>query len=371
MRDNAGRCEALMLTAEAHMKSLFQSVLLYLAAGNDCEIASQLQFLKVENEILRSKLPKRIAVTPRERNRLLKYGNLVGAAISQLISIVTPRTFQRWVQAESADKPRNTPAPTVGRPKTDEEIRDLILRLARESNWGYTRIHGELKKLGVTSVSRSTVANILREVGSDPSPERKKGTWDKFIKSHLATLWACDFFTKKIWTTGGLVDYYVLFFLHVGSRRVIVTGMTAHPDAQWGLQQARNFVLLTDQEAEAPTHLIHDLDTKFTKAFDARRKADGIEPVKVGPAAPNLNSHAEQFVSSIKSECLDHFIVFGEEHLRLLVSAYVEHYNEERPHQGVGNVSLKVAADDPASEGEIVCHERLGGVLKHYERKAA
>ena len=355
------------------MKSLFQSILAYLAAATADEIANQIQYLKVENEILRSKLPKRLAVTPRERNRLLKYGKLVGAAISQLITIVSPRTFQRWVQAENSGKSNRTtaPAPTVGRPKTDEEIQELILRLARESHWGYTRIHGELKKLGITSVSRTTVANIMRKAGIDPNPERKKGTWNQFIKSHLATLWACDFFTKKIWTASGLVDYYVLFFLHLGSRRVIVTGMTAHPHELWVLQQARNFVLLTDQENSAPTHLIHDLDTKFTKAFDERLRADGVEPVKVGPAAPNLNAHAERLVLSIKSECLDHFIVFGEDHLRHLVSSFVEHYNTERPHQGVGNVPLKIAGDVPTNEGEIVCHERLGGLLRHYERKAA
>ena len=123
--------------------------------------------------------------------------------------------------------------------------------------------------------------------------------------------------------------------------------MTAHPDARWVLQQARNFVLLADQEA------------------------DGIESVKVGPAAPNLYAHAERWVLSIKSECLDHFMVFGEEHLRLLVSSFMEHHNEDRPHQGVGTVSLKVVADKPASEGAIVCYERLGGLLTHYERKAA
>ena len=147
--------------------------------------------------------------------------------------------------------------------------------------------------------------------------------------------------------------------------------MTPHPDARWVLQQARNFVLLTDQEAAAPTHLIHDLDTKFTKAFDALLEAEQIEIIKVGPAAPNLNSHAERWVLSIKSECLDHFIVFGKDHLRLLVAEYVKHYLEERPHQGVGNMPLKIHASDPLAEGEIICHERLGGLLKHYKRQAA
>ena len=191
------------------------------------------------------------------------------------------------------------------------------------------------------------------------------------MKRHSSTLWACDFFTKKIWTTGGLVDYFVLFFIHVGSRRVVVTGMTAHPDGQWVLQQARNFVLLTDQEAAAPTHLLRDFDTKFTQAFDALLEAEGIEAVKVGPAAPNLNAYAECFVLSIKSECLDHFVVFGEEHLRYLMDEYLAHYLTERAHQGVGNVPLKICPGDPPTEGEVVCQERLGGLLRHYERKAA
>src|SRR5450631_3829225 len=136
--------------------------------------------------------------------------------------------------------------------------------------------------------------------------------------------------------------------------------MTAHPDARWVLQQARNFVLLTDHEEAAPTHLVRDFDAKFTKEFDALLKAEGIEPVKVGPAAPNLNAYAERFVLSIKSECLDHFIVFGEDHLRHLIAEYLAHYLEERPHQGVGNAPLKITSDDPPTKGEVVCHERLG-----------
>jgi putative transposase len=206
----------------------------YLAAATDRELAHQVQYLKIENKILRAKLPKRIHVTPQERHRLIKYGKLAGSAIYQLITIVTPRNFQRWLQAEKEPKPKQDSQANAkpGRPRTDQDIRTLVLRLAGENCWGYTRILGELKKLGV-KVSRSTVVNILREAGIDPNPERKNGTWHDFIKRHAATLWACDFFTKRIWTTGGLVEYYVLFFIHVGSRRVIVTGMTPNPDAPW------------------------------------------------------------------------------------------------------------------------------------------
>lgn len=369
--DNWSFADASNLLAEVDVKAIFQSVLVYLAAASENELANQIQYLKIENEILRGKLPKRIAVTPCERNRLLKYGKLVGAAIGQLITIVTPRTFQRWVHAEDAKTLNKAPTAKIGRPKTEEQIRELVLRLARESNWGYTRILGELRKLGVKNVSRSTIVNILREAGIDPQPERKKGSWHGFVKRHASTLWACDFFTKKTWTTDGLVDYFVLFFIHIESRRVFVTGMTAHPDSRWVLQQARNFVLLTDQEAVASTHLIRDFDSKFTQAFDALLEAEGIESVKVGPAAPNLNAFAERFVLSIKSECLDHFVVFGEEHLRYLIDEYVAHYLTERAHQGVGNVPLTINAGDPPTEGEVVCKERLGGLLKHYERKAA
>jgi hypothetical protein len=101
------------------MKALFQSILTYLAAASENDLANQIQYLKIENEILRGKLPKRIAVTPRERNRLLKYGKLVGAAIGQLISIVTPRTFQRWIHEEGATKTKKVPPSIVGRPKTN------------------------------------------------------------------------------------------------------------------------------------------------------------------------------------------------------------------------------------------------------------
>ncbi len=216
------------------MKNVFQSFLVTLANATDRELARQMQYLKVENRILRAKLPKRIEVTPRERQRLLKYGRPLKSAIRDLITIVTPRTFARWASGETRGmagirKP--------GRPRTDNAIRDLVLRLARENGWGYTRILGELKKLGVGTICRSTVVKILKDHGLDPGPKRGEGTWDEFIKTHTQTLYACDFFSKKVWTLRGLVDVFILFVIHVGSRRVHIAGICTNPDGIWMAQQ--------------------------------------------------------------------------------------------------------------------------------------
>jgi putative transposase len=151
-----------------------------------------------------------------------------------------------------------------------------------------------------------------------------------------------------------LVEYYVLFFIDIGSRRVIVTGMTPNPDAGWVAQQSCDFILLTDKQPKPPAYLVRDFDAKFTKEFDAILKTANIEPIKVGPAAPNLSPHAERFVLSIKSECLDDFVVFGEAHLQYLVKEYLDHYNTERAHQGVGNIPLSSPAGDLPKEGRQV-----------------
>ena len=214
-------------------------------------LARYVQYLKTENRILRCKLPARVTVTPQERQRLLKFGKPLGKAIHELISIVTPRTFARWLSGETSAHKGGKPA-KPGRPRTAEEIRQLVLRLARETGWGYTRILGELKKLGVAKISRATVLNILREHGLEPGPKRGEGTWDEFLKRHAATLWACDFFSKKVWTVRGLVDVFVLFFLHVGTRRVHVAGISAQPDRAWVTQQARNVSMFFAEQPDPP-----------------------------------------------------------------------------------------------------------------------
>src|SRR5262249_38857553 len=251
---------------------------------------------------------------------------------------------------------------------TAPDIEALVLKLARENDWGYSRILGELRKLGVRKICRTTVLNILRDHGLNPGPKRGSGSWDEFLKRHVATLWACDFFSVRSWTAAGLVELYVLFFVHVGGRKVHVAGSTAHPDGDWMAQQARNLSMFFDEQEHKPTHLLRDRDAKFTRQFDAILESEGIEVKPVCVRAPNMNATAERFVQSAKPECLDHFVFFGEKHLRFVLSEWVRHYNQTRPHQGVGNKPLgDWQAPEPVEVirlEDVRCDERLGGLIK-------
>lgn len=354
------------------MTKLLHPLLVLIAKATEKELVKMVEYLKTENRILRSKLPKRIEVTPAEKDKLVKVGIRLGNKIKELITIVSPRTFLRWVNGE---KPRQKPC-KPGRPRKPEKIRCLIVQMAKDTGWGYRRIFGELKKLRI-KVSRSTVARVLQENGFDLGPKRGEGTWHDFVKRHIRTLWATDFFTKTVWTMSGPVTFYVLFFIHVHTRKVHIAGMTPNPDGIWMEQQARNLSMYFAEQGEfRPTHIIRDRDTKFTDEFCSILRCDGIKFQPIPPLSPNLNSHAEAWVQRVKRECLDWFLVFGERHLRHILTCWLEYYNNFRPHQGLGNVPIGAPLPEFESveffqRKDIICHESLGGLLKHYERKAA
>jgi putative transposase len=160
-----------------------------------------------------------------------------------------------------------------------------------------------------------------------------------------------------------------LVFIQIGSRRVWVSTATPHPNAKWVAQQARNFCMDLPDADRQRALVLHDNDTKFTKQFDEILKSDGFRPKKLVPLSPNLNAYCERFVQTIKQECLDHFVVVSEAHLNYIVREFVQYYHEERPHQSLANAPL--SGLPLAGNGEIVCRHRLGGLLKHYERRAA
>ena len=363
------------------MKNLYHSLLLLIAGSTQKELAAQIRYLKIENEILRSKLPDRVPVTTRERNRLVKFASKLGKAVTELVTIVHPDTMRRWIR--EAGNGRKRKAGKVGRPKTDQEIRELILLLARENGWGYTRILGELRKLGIQKVSRNTVKNILKEHGLDPSPKRGAGTWDEFLAIHAATLWQCDFFSKRVLTPKGFRDLFLLVFLHVETRRVFIAPSTFHPDEAWVMEQARAFLSHVEATGLGATILMHDRDTKFTASFDEVVKSGAVKVKKADYRSPNTNAFVERFIQTLQQECLDYFIVFGEQHMDYLVSEMVAYYHEDRPHQAKGNQVLVTGRSVVPLEGEqeslteaetggaIACRYRLGGLLKHYYHEAA
>src|SRR5262245_35185304 len=201
------------------MSRIFHPLLYSLVSATRQELARQVHYLETENQILRSKLPKRVLVTPTERRQLVKAGRGLGEAIKELVAIVQPSTLLRWINGD--DKPKSKKKASSrkpGRPRMPEDVRALVVRIATETGWGYTRVLGELRKLDYR-LSRQTVKNILVEHGIDPGPKRGKGTWDEFIRIHAATMWATDFCSKWVWTLRGPIDLYLLVFLQIGSRR--------------------------------------------------------------------------------------------------------------------------------------------------------
>jgi transposase InsO family protein len=353
----------------------WKHLLAYITGTVDQELLLRNEYLVTENRILRNQIIGRVRLTDGERKTLAEIGKKLGKqALEEVTSIVKPDTILAWhrkLVAQKFDGSAQRKAP--GRPKVDPELEALIVRMAQENrSWGYDRIVGALANLGLT-VSAQTVGTVLKRHGIAPAPERKTTTtWKEFIRTHMEVLVATDFFTAEVWTLGGLVTCYVLFFLHLSSRKIHVAGVTPHPNEAWMIQVARN-VTMEEWGFLSPGHyLIHDRDTKFCAAFQHLIDEAGVERVVLPPRSPNLNAYAERWVRSVKEECLARMILFGEAALRHALTHYVAHFHHERNHQGKGNVLLfPMVSQDTVRQGPIQCRERLGGLLKYYEREAA
>jgi len=216
------------------------------------------------------------------------------------------------------------------------------------------------------------VANILKMHGIEPAPDRKRqSTWKSFLEAHWDVLASADFTAIEVWTKSGLVTSYLLFVVELATRRVHFAGLTANPDEKWMLQIARN---LTDAEQgflRGRKYLLMDRDTKFSEAFRVVPEQAGMKAVPLPPCSPNLNPHLERFMRSVKKECLERMVFFGKAALWKGVRDFAFHYHAERNHQGLGNRLIEPGEEVGRTAGEVVCRERLGGMLRYYYRKAA
>jgi transposase InsO family protein len=215
------------------------------------------------------------------------------------------------------------------------------------------------------------VANILKEHGIEPAPERsRKTTWKEFLTRHWEQIVASDFFTIEVWTPTGLKRFIVLFFMEISTRRVQIGGMASRANGLWMAQIARNLTDGVDGLFKGKRYLIHDRDPLYTREFLEMLADTGIESVKLPARSPNLNAYAERFVRTIKESCLEQMILFGEDALRNSIRQFVDHYHIERNHQGLDNQLITPIKEKSNTEGRIERRERLGGLLNYYYRAA-
>jgi Integrase core domain len=349
-------------------------ILAYIIGTVDQELLLRNEYLVAENRILKSQLKGRLKLSDVERTKLGEIGHRLGRkALGEVTATALPDTILAWYRrliARKFDGSQARRAP--GRPRIDGEVEQLIVRMADENrSWGDDRIVGALTNLG-HEISDQMVGNVLRRHGLPSAPARKHTTtWAAFIRVHLAVLAGADFFTVEVLTLRGLVTYYVLFFIHLESRKMEIAGITIHPNKQWMQQMARNVTMEGCGTLRDCRYLLHDRDTKYTISFRAIIESGRVKTLPLPARSPNLNAYAERWVRSVREECLSKIIVFGERSPRRALGEYVAHYQAERNHQGKSNVLLFRRVTQTRHEEPVQCRERLGGLLNYYHQEAA
>ena len=353
----------------------WQIVLIALAGWVNRQQQEAIEYLKTENRVLREKLrKKRILLNDDQRRRLAVKGKVLGRSrLKELGAIFSPDTILRWHRKLVAAKwDYSDRRKKKGRHSIQQRVVELVLKFAKENpRWGYDRIAGAIVNLGYT-ISDSTVANILKDHGIDPAPDRGEQTsWKTFLKAHWETLAAIDFTNVEVWTPRGLVTVSLLFVIELKTRRVHFAGTTDPGDNGARMNQfAKNLTDCEDGFLLGKTHLIMDRDTRFSEAFRQTLADEGVMSVRLPPRSPNLNAYMERFMRSIKEECLNRMIFFGEGSLRNAVKQYLIHYHKERNHQGLDNQLIVPLEKPPDINKPIETTERLGGMLKSYRRAA-
>ena len=290
-------------------------IMAYITGTVDQELLLRNEYLVAENRILKAQLKAPLRLTDADRMTLAEIAHRLGRkAVEDVANVVKSDTLLGWYRrliARKFDGSNSRRYP--GRPRIGDEIEQWVVRMAKEnSDWGYDRIVGAMANLGYR-LSDQTVGNILRRHGIPPAPERKRTTtWADFIRAHMAVLAGTDCFTVEVLTLRGLVTYYVLFFIHLHSRKVEVSGLTPHPNGQWMKQIARNVTMDEWGFLEGCRYLIHDRDTKYCQSFRDIIEFGDVKTLPLPARSPNLNAFSERRVKSVKDDCLSKLILFGE-----------------------------------------------------------
>jgi putative transposase len=341
------------------------SAWLMLLARSSAAKDIELLVLRHENSVLR-RMNRKPRLGWADRAVFAALIRLLPAAL-RAHRLVTPGTVLRWHKRLAARRWRQPKAP--GRPPIGQDLVELIVRLAKDNHaWGYTRIQGELRRLG-HRVAAATIRKTLRTHRLPPAPTRSTDhTWRAFLHAHAKTLLACDFFHVDLLD---LTRVYVFFVIECHPRRVHILGVTRYPNAAWVTQLARNFVADLGERAAAFGFLIRDRDSKFTDTFDAVFASEGIQIKKSAPQCPKMNAYAERWIKTIRAECTDRMLIVSQRHLRAVLEEYTQHDNAGRAHR---SLDLRAPDDDPnvirLPAHRIIRNKILGGLISEYEPAA-
>jgi putative transposase len=345
------------------------------ATRSNSELMLENALLRKQLAIVEQQLEKPVRLSRAERLSLAvisaKLKAVSGRSLKQLhevIRLVQPETVFKWHRELVRRKWAHQRQQVGGQPRTNREIEQLVVQLARENgDWDYGKIKGELARLGHT-MSRETIANILARHGIPPAPEwGGSPSWRHLMTHYKDQLLACDFFTVE---TLFLQTIYVFFFIEVGRRRVHFAGCTTNPNAIWVVQQARHMVWELEERDPPIRFLIHDNDTSFTQAFDTVFRSEGIKVIHTPYRAPNANAHAERWIRSVREECLDKLLIINQAHPRRVMREFVTYHNTARPHQSIEQ-QIPMPDPEPIGMGSVRCRNVLGGIIHDYYREAA
>jgi transposase InsO family protein len=316
--------------------------------------------LEVENLFLRHQLnialrraPHRLRLRGCDR-ALLVWMTWLWPSLLSLSRVVQPDTILRWhragFQAYWRWKSRGRP----GRPRVSHELRELIRRMSKENAlWGAPRIHGELLKLGFAIV-QSTVSKYMIRRRGPPSQ-----TWQTFLSNHADAIAAIDLCVVPTLTFEQL---FALLVLGHGRRQLLWFAVTRHPTAEWLAQQ----IVEAFPWDTAPTYLVRDNDGAYGQAFTSRVRAMGIRDHPISPRSPWQNPYVERLIGTLRRDCLDHVLIYGERDLRRVLTLYSLYYNETRTHLGLRkDAPLRRAIQ---RSGTIVATPILAGLHHRYAR---
>jgi putative transposase len=273
---------------------------------------------------------------------------------------VQPRTVTEWQKRRFRDHWRSlSQSCKPGRPAVPREVRDLIRRISKANpDWGSPRIVGELGKLGI-EVAQSTVDKYRVRLSHPPSP-----SWRAFLKNHVKDLVSIDFF---IVPTVGFKVLFVLVVLSHHRRRIVHFNVTENPTAEWTAQQ----IVEAFPYDTAPKYLLRDRDKVYGSYFQKRVCGMGIEEVLIAPRSPWQNPYAERVIGSIRRECLDSVIVLNKRHLKRTLTSYFDYYHRWRTHLSLDMDAPEHRPVQPPELGEVLEFSDIGGLQRHYERRAA